>query len=134
MTIRLRSWILIAAVFALATWMASCNMRPAYAQTPALDQQTTEQLEQRYEDLIRQISASYDPATVAELDRQAEAINKILTARNLAALHANTAQFEQVQLQIGQTVHEMNLWARRKWCHQTFWRLLRRYQEPAWCR
>ena len=100
---RMRGGFLLGLVFVLASWVASCggdgallcHAQPTAQVSAALAAQSYDTLQRRYDDLERQIYSTNDLKEVERLEGQANAIGEELTRRNVAALAANTAVFQQ---------------------------------------
>jgi hypothetical protein len=105
-----------------------------HAQVP-LAQQSTAALQDRYEALQTAFEQTYDPVKGDAILAEQEPISEELTRRNLSRVHATSASLETgiVLFAQHQDVTDKAA-ARAKWCHQTPWRLIRRYHEPQWCR
>jgi hypothetical protein len=117
---------------------------PAQDKTPAqqaalaqlktfFEQDTFEQLQVTYNDLNKQYFAATDDKQRDWLNAELNVASDVLTEKNLAVLRGNDAAFEGLAVQINEATVELNRLAHKKWCHQTPWRLIRGYREPAWC-
>jgi hypothetical protein len=56
-----------------------------------------------------------------------------LLKQDLTTLQSHDAEIERLTLEIESLTAFYELRAHKKWCHQTLWRRLRGYREPAWC-
>jgi cell division protein FtsB len=105
-----------------------------HAQVP-LAQQSTAALQDRYEALQTAFEQTNDLVQLDAILAEQTPIGDELTRRDVAQIHATSAALETgiVLFAQHQDVTDKAA-ARAKWCHQTPWRLIRRYHEPQWCR
>jgi hypothetical protein len=132
---RIRGWVFLGIGFALAVWIMSCgDLIPIWAQSPRpLAQWTLQELQTRYDALNAQYWQTWDLDRLRLIEAELDPIREELTRRDLTALQANDAAFEALNTQIQAATAQIHAAAVRKWCHQTLWRRLRGYREPAWC-
>ncbi len=88
-------WVYLAIGFVFGIIFAvAFGILAAYGQTPpSLEQQPTPALQQRFDEIEKQIWASQDLATIERLNVESRQIAGILTARDMAELADNTRSF-----------------------------------------
>ncbi|MHB1673788.1 MAG: hypothetical protein ACYCSP_06005 [Acidobacteriaceae bacterium] len=120
-------------VFASLAFLLIALAHSAVAQESSLSQESFTALQQKFDVVSAQMWATKDVQQLDALLAQRQAIGDELTKRDRAAFEADDAAFESLGAQIAAVDVEMQALARKKWCHTSPWRLLRRYRQPAWC-
>jgi hypothetical protein len=98
-----------------------------------LEQDTLPQLQVIYD---RMSSEYFLAVTKGERDTirvDQELVSNIMQVKAIAELKANDVFWEDLSTQVSQSAEYLDKLVHQKWCHQTLWRRMRGYREPAWC-